>query len=108
MQLTEHDWKIFKKKIPGWQEAYMERLVNDYLILLQSEKNASEKLFELNNRLKQDKKSPGVIIDMRRSTTINNIVCLILDKVISLDDLEEFSNNLKETVKEFVEQNRVL
>ncbi len=108
MQLTEHDWKIFKKKIPGWQEAYMERLVNDYLILLQSEKNASEKLFELNNRLKQDKKSPGVIIDMRRSTTINNIVCLILDKVISLDDLEEFSDNLKETVKEFVEQNRVL
>lgn len=44
--------------------------------------------------IKQDKKPPGVIIDMRRSTAINNIVNLVLDEVISLDDLEEFSADL--------------
>ena len=26
MQISERDWKIFRKKIPDWQESYMERL----------------------------------------------------------------------------------
>lgn len=104
MQITESDWKIFRKKIPDWQEAYMERLAKEYIILLQSEKKASSKFWELEKRIKQDKKSPGIIIDMRRSTAINNIVSLVLDKVISLDDLEEFSDDLKEAVKYIVEK----
>ena len=39
---------------------------------------------------------------MRRSTAINNIINLVLDEVILLDDLEEFSDDLKETVKYMV------
>ena len=76
MQITEHDWKTFRKKIPDWQEAYMERLAKEYIMLLQSDKLASSKFWELEKRIKQDKKSPGVIIEMRRSTAINNIVSL--------------------------------
>ena len=98
MQITEHDWKIFRKKIPDWQESCMELLIKEYIILLQSEKTASSKFWELEKRIKQDKKSMGVTIDMRRSTAINNIISLVLDEVISLDDLEEFSDDLKETV----------
>ena len=67
-------------------------------------KSASAKFWELEKRIKQDKKSPGVIIDMRRSTAINNIVNLVLDEVISLDDLKEFSDDLKEAVKYIVEK----
>ena len=67
-------------------------------------KSASAKFWELEKRIKQDKKSPGVIIDMRRSTAINNIVNLVLDEVISLDDLKEFSDDLKEAVKDIVEK----
>lgn len=104
MQISERDWKIFRKKIPDWQERYMERLEIEYIALLQNEKNASTKFWELEKRIKQDKKSPGVIIDMRRSTAINNIVSLVLDEVISLDDLEEFSDDLKEAVKYIVEK----
>ena len=98
MQISEHDWKIFRKKIPDWQERYMERLAVDYITLLQSDKKASAKFWELEKRIKQDKKSPGVLIDMRRSTAINNIVNMVLDEVISLDDLEDFSDDLKEAV----------
>lgn len=76
----------------------MERLATDYITLLQSEKKASDKFWELEKRIKQDKKSPGVLIDMRRSTAINNIVNMVLDEVISLDDLEDFSDDLKEAV----------
>lgn len=104
MQITERDWKIFRKKIPDWQEAYMERLAKEYTTLLQSEKKASSKFWELEKRIKQDKKSPGVLIDMRRSTAINNIVSLVLDEVISLEDLDEFGNDLQETVKFIVEK----
>ena len=99
MQISERGWKIFRTKIPDWQERYMERLAVEYIALLQNEKSASTKLGELEKRIKQDKKSPGVIIDMRRSTAINNIVNLVLDEVISLDDLEEFSDDLKEALK---------
>lgn len=82
----------------------MERLEMEYIALLQNEKNASTKFWELEKRIKQDKKSPGVIIDMRRSTAINNIVSLVLDGAISLDDLEEFSDDLKEAVKYIIEK----
>ena len=104
MQISERDWKIFRKKIPNWQECYMERLVAEYIALLQTDKSASGKFWELEKRIKQDKKSPGVIIDMRRSTAINNIVNLILDEVISLADLEDFSDDLKEAVKYITEK----
>lgn len=104
MQISEHDWKIFRKNIPDWQERYMERLEMEYIALLQNEKSASVKFWELEKRIKQDKKSPGVIIDMRRSTAINNIVSLVLDGVILLDDLEVFSDELKEAVKYIVEK----
>lgn len=82
----------------------MERLEADYITLLQSEKKASAKLWKLEKRIKQDKKSPGVLIDMRRSTAINNIVNMVLDEVISLDDLEAFSDDLKEAVKFMVKK----
>lgn len=104
MQISEQDWKIFRKKIPDWQERYMERLAADYITLLQSEKKASAKFWELEKRIKQDKKSPGVLINMRRSTAVNNIVNMVLDGVISLDDLEDFSDDLKEAVKFIVEK----
>ena len=90
MQISERDWKIFRKKIPDWQECYMERLEMEYIALLQTDKSASAKFWALEKRIKQDKKSPGVIIDMRRSTAINNIVNLILDEVT-----ENFENDEK-------------
>lgn len=104
MQISERDWKIFRKKIPDWQECYMERLEMEYIARLQTDKSDSAKFWELEKRIKQDKKSPGVIIDMRRSTAINNIVNLILDEVISLADLEDFSDDLKEAVKYITEK----
>ena len=63
MQISERGWKIFRTKIPDWQERYMERLAVEYIALLQNEKSASTKLGELEKRIKQDKKSPGVIMN---------------------------------------------
>jgi len=40
---TEKDWKLFRKKIAGWQEAYMDKLNRSYIDLLSEDKEASEK-----------------------------------------------------------------
>lgn len=34
IEVLESDWKLFRKKIPGWQAAYMERLVQEYVAFL--------------------------------------------------------------------------
>ena len=30
-QVIEKDWKLFRKLLPDWQEAYMERLAKEYI-----------------------------------------------------------------------------
>lgn len=61
--------------------------------------NPSDKFWALEDRIRKDRKSPGVVIDMRRSEMIYDLAGLIHDKVIGFEDLEGFSDGLKEAVK---------
>lgn len=99
MDIKENDWKCFKKNIGNWQENYIRKLNLEYIDILNSDLPASEKFWTLENRIKNDKNSKGVIIDMRRSTAVNNILALLFDGVISLDDLTDFSLDLQNTIK---------
>lgn len=48
MDISKHDWKLFREKLPGWQENYMDRLNKEYIALLSAEdKKASEKFWKL-------------------------------------------------------------
>lgn len=100
-EISKSDWKKYREKISDWQEHYMERL-EEYITFLRSDQLASDKFWELEKRIKQDKKCPGVLIEMRKSSAI--FASLIGEKVISLDDLDEFSDDLKETVKFLIER----
>ena len=62
-------------------------------------KHASEKFWELEKRIKEDKHHPGVIMEMNKSEAIWDIVRLIRLKVITYDDLSEFSEELWQEVK---------
>ncbi|MDO4921544.1 MAG: hypothetical protein Q4E64_06935 [Phascolarctobacterium sp.] len=96
----ESDWKLFRKRIGGWQEAYMGRLLQEYIQLLNAhEKAASEKFWELNARIKKDKRHPGVLIDLRRSSMVYDIAVLVNDGAITVVDLDGFSDELKDKVK---------
>jgi len=57
----EKDWKLFRQKLPGWQEAYMTRLCEEYTELLRSDKKGSERFWELEKRIKEDQKKTGVV-----------------------------------------------
>lgn len=95
---SKRDWKLYREKIGEWQEHYMEKLVKEYADYLCSDLPASTKFWEIEKRIKRDRKTPGVCIELRKSDMFWDIAGLIHDKVISMDDLEEFSDDLKEAV----------
>ena len=99
MEISKRDWKLFKERIGAWQETYMEKLVGEYIALLNDSLTASSKFWELEKRIKQDKKNPGVMIDLNKSQMLFNIVHMINDGVITMDDLLEFSDELRDKVR---------
>ena len=68
-------------------------------------KPTSEKFWELEKRIKEDKRHPGVIMKLSKSETIWNIIRLIRLKVITYDDLLGFSDELQIEVKRILEMN---
>lgn len=99
MGFTEADWKLFRSKIAVWQENYIDKLNKQYIDILSGTSNPSEKFWELEKRINTDKKHPGVVIQVRRSTMLYDIAILLGDGVITNDDLEEFSDELKQSIE---------
>ena len=99
MEISKRDWKLFKERIGAWQETYMEKLVGEYIALLNDSLAASSKFWELEKRIKQDKKKPGVMIDLSKPQMLFNIVHMINDGAITMDDLLEFSDELRNEVR---------
>ena len=106
-RVKEKDWKLFRKKLPVWQEVYMERLTKEYAELLNGDDAASEKFWMLEKRMKNDKRCTGVLArDIRRSNMFQLIINLIYEEAISEDDLKDFSEDLQDTVKTRLEIDR--
>lgn len=95
---TKKDWVLFREKISDWQEAYMNKLNKEYIELLSGEGRPSEKFWTLEERIRNDKKDTGVQLKMSRSNCIPNIISLLNEEVITMEDLDEFSDELKETI----------
>ena len=98
MEISKSDWQYFRSKIVEWQEAYMGKLIKEYAALLFENKRSSEKFWGLERRINEDKHKSGVILEMRKSAMIRNLIALVNDGVISADDLDGFSDEVKETV----------
>ena len=96
MEVSKKDWKLFRTCIGGWQEAYMERLTKEYIDLLSGDENASDKFWKLEERI--NKKHPGVMLELSKENMIFDIVALINRDVITVADLKDFSDELKEDV----------
>lgn len=95
---TKKDWALFREKVADWQEAYMDKLNKEYIDLLNGDGRPSEKFWALEERIRNDKKDTGVQLRMSRSNCIYNIVSLLNEGAITMEDLEEFSDELKERV----------
>ncbi len=94
---SEADWKLFRKRLPLWQERYMEGLIEEYSEILSSDEPASSKFWELEKRIKEDKRKTGVLArDVSRSNMKPLMVDLINEGAVTKDDLEGFSDDLKD------------
>ena len=80
----------------------MERLCKEYIELLSSESKASERFWKLEKRITDDRKKTGVIVSMRRSKMIFHIADLVNDGAINMSDIEEFSDDVKTSVRLFL------
>lgn len=94
INVDEQDWCLFKKCLPVWQEHYIKKLNQQYITLLSGEGEDSGKFWLLERKIREDKKSVGVIAEVTRNKMETNIIALIRENVIEWDDLEGFSEKL--------------
>ena len=105
MEITNQDWKLFRSRLPNWQEAYMNRLNQEYAKILSGEGTPSDKFWALEKRIRQDRRSPGVQIQPKRSELLYLLAALLNDGVITFKDLDGFSDNLLDALHFLTERN---
>ena len=96
--VKESDWKLFRKLLPEWQERFMERLLGEYLTMIAGQGLASDRFWKLKERLQKDVRKTGVRAEMKRSVMIMNLRSLLLEGAISKDDLDGFSEELRQSL----------
>lgn len=102
-EISKKDWKIFQEKLPHWQEQYMGKLLEEYTLFINNKDlTPSYRYHELQKRIREDKKKPGVEVFVNKKDMIYIIVKLIIDGAITIDDLSDFSNDLKEEIRKYL------
>ena len=99
MEISKADWKLFQDRLRLWQENYMERLIEEYVKMLQGPENASSKFWQLERKMKSDRLNPGVTLVLDKQEVINDIASMVKIGVITIADLEGFSEELINEVK---------
>ena len=100
IDIKKSDWKLFRERLPEWQEKYMERLVDEYAQYLQSDLPASTKFWDLEKRIKEDRRRPGVLLTLEKKNVDRDLMRLMKDGAIEERDLEGFSQELIDRVIE--------
>ena len=95
---SKRDRILFRERIAGWQEAYIGRLNREYIELLSRDGPEAEKFWELYRRIRRDKRCTGVQAEMHNSELLANLCRLVNEGAIGYDDLDGFSEELREDV----------
>lgn len=95
--VAERDWRLFKELLPKWQENYMAKLIDQYIEILNGDGEASDRFWALEEHINRDRLCCGVLMeDIRRSTMRRQIACLLSDNVITLNDLDGFTEDIRD------------
>ena len=101
MELSKNDWKLLRERLPGWQERYMDKLTREYAEFLTDDRcQPSERFWALNKRIREDRRKPGVQLELRKQNAVFDLAHLIADGAVSLDELDGFSEELQNMVRE--------
>ena len=77
------------------------KLNKEYMEILNGEGNPSDKFWKLEKRIKEDKKDCGVQCEMSRSNQFYIMMSLLNEGAITMEDLDDFSDDLKDTLGHF-------
>ena len=95
--IAERDWRLFKELLPKWQENYMAKLIDQYIEILNGDGEASDRFWALEEHINRDRLCCGVLMeDIRRSTMRRQIARLLSDNVITLNDLDGFTEDIRD------------
>ena len=97
--ISKEDWKVYQTHIVDWQENYIEHLLDEYSSIIKEKSYPSKRYWRLINKINKDKKHPGVIVTLSKKDAIDQIVSLLVEEVITIDDLKVFSTELQLEVK---------
>ena len=101
---NEKDWKLFRKRLPEWQERHMQTLLDEYAAIIVANENPSSRFWKLEERLRKDVRHVGVSTTMKRSTMRMNLRELFREKAITMEDLDGFSDDLKRYISFFCQR----
>ena len=77
---------------------YVQPCGEEYIAILQKPANASENFWELEKRIRNDKRSFGVSARISRNNMFQIVVSLPANAVITIDDLKDFSDEFTESI----------
>lgn len=97
----ESDWKLYSSMIPELRERYLEEKNRKFASSLNEPgKTETERFWETLEAMDEE---AGVLRacldDHRRSEMINSMSLMFFHGMISVEDLEQFSSELRETVQ---------
>lgn len=100
-QPRESDWKIFRKRVPEWRERYLEKRNRELAGLLANpSKTPTEQVWEAEKRIDEEARLLVDLLDGHsRSKMFWYLVRMFGQGFIGHDDLEEFSDELRERVR---------
>lgn len=103
-KVSDYDWKLYRRLLPKWQERYIGKLNREYIKILSGDNNPSTNFWKLEKRIHQDRKLPGVTISVVKKDFFISIMELLNTKVISRDDLNDFSKEVTDWVDQLKKQ----
>ena len=106
MDFPKKDWALFKERVVIWPENRMAKLCSEYVELLSSSVPSADKFWALEERIRHDKRKTSVCLRMSRSEMPFAILRLLDEGSITMDDLSDFSDEMKEYAK-FHLENRI-
>lgn len=103
MEISKSDWKLFRNKVGEWQNRYLEKICKEYIMILSSDADPSDKFWELEKRIRDDKRNKGVLLSVEKSNVIFDMLDFLEEEIISFDDLAPFSSDFKDTVQKMLD-----
>lgn len=97
----ESDWKLFSQKYYEWKNRCLEQFITEYKAILDSDDTPIDKFVELKERINKDSRASVFHLPGRfsRNDMHMNIMALLNNGVITLDDLSEFSDEVKDMAR---------